>query len=609
MNQTVLKKWEQLNMLEMKINGLKKYLITLWILVCAVQFTYGQGTYKVHSHNDYHQDFPFIEAYINNAASIEVDLFLKDNTLYVTHDESEIKNGRTLSSLYLEPLNELDKNGRLRNVQLLLDLKSSAKPTLKEIQKVLKKYPNLITGEKVSFVISGNRPNPSEYVNYPDFILFDHQNLDDLDKVPLEKVAMISVSFQKFSVWNGYGRMVADELNLVQDAIARAHTFDKPFRFWATPDTKTAWGRMAKLGVDFINTDQPALAYNYLESLDSRNYKGEVKSIYNPKYNFDPNSKPKNIILMIGDGNGLAQISAAMFANKGRLSVTNIRDIGLIKTSSFDDLITDSAAGATAMATGQKTNNRAIGLGPNDEVLKNMVDVASEIGYKTGIITTDAIYGATPSSFYAHVKDRDNTDGILEDLVASELDFFIAGGEGYISKLSTAFRPTTLAEFNDLKTKVAVFLGDEKMPTMQMGRQDMLPKSVKKSMDVLLKNNEPFFIVVEGAQIDNGGHSNNIATIVSEMLDFDETVSEVMKFADKTENTLVLITADHETSGFGIVGGNLENGEVQGDFLTIDHTAIMVPLFAYGPQAHNFQGVYENSEIFSKLKKIMETAN
>ncbi|KAA2218826.1 alkaline phosphatase [Maribacter flavus] len=593
----------------MKFDNLLKHLLTLWILVFALQFSHGQIPYKVHSHNDYHQDFPFVEAYINNASSIEVDLFLKDNTLYVTHEESNIKEDLTLASLYLEPLSELEKNGKLRNIQLLLDLKSPAGPTLKEIQKVLRKYPNLIKGDKVSFVISGNRPDPKDYVNYPDYIFFDHQNLVDLETVPMEKVAIISLSFQKYSVWNGYGRMVEEELNQVKAAITRAHAFNKPFRFWATPDTKTAWARLATLGVDFINTDQPAKAYNYLESLDSRSYKGEVKSVYNPQYKFDPNAKPMNIILMIGDGNGLAQISAAMFANRGQLSITTIKDIGLIKTSAFDDLITDSAAGATAMATGQKTNNRAIGLGPDGEVLLNLVDIASGKGYRTGIITTDDIYGATPSSFYAHVKDRDNTDGILKDLKTSKLDFFIAGGASYIAELGKVFKPITLTEFTNLKNKTAIFLGESKMPTLEMGRGDMLPKSVKKSMEVLSKDGDPFFMVVEGAQIDNGGHSNNVATIIDEMLDFDATVAEVLKFADTTGNTLVLITADHETSGFGIVGGNWEEGEVQGDFLTIDHTAIMVPLFAYGPQAQNFKGVYENSEIFSKINAVLDLNN
>ncbi|MDC6387552.1 alkaline phosphatase [Maribacter sp. PR1] len=577
----------------------------LWI-VLNFHFTFGQEPYKVHSHNDYEQEFPFFEAYINNAASIEVDLFLKNKTLYATHEESEIIEGNTFSKLYLDPLKQMQEKGKLRDVQLLIDIKSEAESTLVEIQNVLKKYPSLITEGKVKFVISGNRPKPADYANYPEYILFDHQSIDDLDSIPLEKVAMISLSFQRFSIWNGYGRMVSEELQTVKGILDKVHAHEKPFRFWATPDTKTAWARLAKLGVDFINTDNPALAHNYLESLDTKIYTGRIKSTYDPKYNFDPNTKPWNIILMIGDGNGLAQITAAMIANKGDLSLTNIKDIGLIKTSSYDDLVTDSAAGATAMATGQKANNRAIGLGPKDEVLNSLVKIASSKGYRTGIITTDAIYGATPSSFYAHVKDRDNTQGILQDLKKSNLDFFISGGGSFETELSDIFKPTTLREFNTLDSRTAIYLGDNKMPTMQNGRKDMLPKSLEKSLNVLSSGKKPFFIVVEGAQIDNGGHSNKVSTIVDEMLDFDAAVAEALTFADKTENTLVLITADHETSGFGIVGGDIQKGEVQGDFLTIDHTAIMVPLFAYGPQAQNFRGVYENSGIFSKINAVLD---
>ncbi|ASV29751.1 alkaline phosphatase [Maribacter cobaltidurans] len=593
----------------MRIKQFLGLVLPVLTLGCIGQFAFGQEPYKVHSHNDYEQEFPFFEAYINDAASIEVDLFLKNNTLYATHEESEIIEGNTFSKLYLDPLKRMQEKGKLRDVQLLIDIKSEAKPTLVEIQNVLKKYPGLIKGGKVKFVISGNRPKPADYANYPEYILFDHQSIDDLDSIPLEKVAMISLSFQRFSVWNGSGRMVAGELDTVQYILNKVQAYKKPFRFWATPDTKTAWSRMAKLGVDFINTDNPALAHNYLESLDTKMYTGEIKSTYIPKYNFDPNSKPRNIILMIGDGNGLAQITAAMIANKGSLSVTNIKDIGLIKTSSYDDLITDSAAGATAMATGQKTNNRAIGSGPKDEVLNNLVNIAFSKGYRTGIITTDAIYGATPSSFYAHVKDRDNTQGILQDLKNSNLDFFISGGKGFETELSHIFKSTTLEKFNTVDNKTAIYLGDNKMPTMKNGRKDMLPKSMEKSLNVLSSGNKPFFMVVEGAQIDNGGHENQVSTIVDEMLDFDAAVAEALKFADKTGNTLVLITADHETSGFGIVGGDIRKGEVQGDFLTMDHTAIMVPLFAYGPQAQNFRGIYENSEIFSKINAVLDLNN
>ncbi|WP_417935559.1 alkaline phosphatase [Flagellimonas amoyensis] len=140
---------------------------------------------------------------------------------------------------------------------------------------------------------------------------------------------------------------------------------------------------------------------------------------------------------------------------------------------------------------------------------------------------------------------------------------------------------------------------------MENGRGDALPKSVKKALEVLGKDKAPFFLMVEGAQIDNGGHSNSTRDIVQEMLDFDQAIAEALRFADAHKNTLVVITADHETSGFGIVGGSMQEGVVQGDFLTVDHTGIMVPLFAYGPQAESFNGVYENTEVFHKILKAL----
>jgi len=451
-------------------------------------------------------------------------------------------------------------------------------------------------------VISGNRPKAKDYKNYPDFIWFDHQNLDELDRIDLEKVALVSVSYKNFSSWNGYGRMIAPDLEKVKTAVTKAKNSGKPFRFWATPDTKTAWARLAKLGVDYINTDQPALAKQYLDKLDGNTFKLEsTVEVYNPKFEYDEHSKPENIILMIGDGNGLAQITSAIIANRGKLTVTGLKNIGLVQTFSADDLITDSAAGATAMATGKKTNNRAIGTGPEGEVLPNLMEVVRKKGFNTAIVSTDAIYGATPSSFYAHRKERDDTSGLIEDLKNSPVDFFIAGGEKNKSSIEDGFATQELKSFNGFKEPIGIYLGDGKAPSVANGRGDTLPKSVSKSLQVLGSKSNPFFLVVEGAQIDNGGHANSTSDIVQEMLDFDSAIAEALKFADTNGNTLVIITADHETSGFGIVGGDLEKGTVQGDFLTVDHTGIMVPLFAYGPQAENFNGVYENSQIFDKI--------
>lgn len=585
---------------------------TVFLLLVALIFfatgkIFSQTGYKVHSHNDYAQELPFWYAYSNGALSIEADIFLKNNELYVTHAENEIEEGNTLKSLYLDQLRNLENSGRLREVQLLIDIKSETYTTLKKLVDVLNEYPELISDGKVKFVISGNRPKPEEYNNYPDFIWFDHQNLDELGTIDLSKVALVSTSYKNYSVWNGYGRMTGPDLIKVQAAINQAKASGKPFRFWATPDTKTAWARLAKLGVDYINTDHPALARQYLDKLDGNTFTMENPvEVYGPKYGYDADSRPTNIILMIGDGNGLAQISSAMIANRGNLTITSLKNIGLSKTASYDDLITDSAAGATAMATGQKTNNRAIGVGPNGERLSNLTEELSKKDFNTAIVSTDAIYGATPSSFYAHREERDDTPGLVEDLKNSRLNLFVAGGEGEKASIQEKYSTTDLSLLNGLNEPTGIYLGGNKALSIANGRGDALPKSVAKVLEVLGSDNDPFFLMVEAAQIDNGGHSNNTKDIVLEMLDFDRAIAEAIQFADSNKNTLIIITADHETSGFGIVGGDLEKGTIQGDFLTVDHTGIMVPVFAYGPGADNFNGVYENTEILRKILNVLK---
>ncbi|MBA4746919.1 MAG: alkaline phosphatase [Muricauda sp.] len=583
------------------------FLVIVGLIFFVTGKIFAQTVYKVHSHNDYAQKLPFWYAYSNGASSIEADVFLRNDSLYVTHAEDEIVKGKTFDKLYLNRLSSLERSGELRPLQLLIDIKSEAYATLGKLEEILRSYPNLIKADKIKFVISGNRPKPEEYKNYPSFIWFDHQNLDELEHMDLSKVALISSSYKNYSVWNGYGRMTALDLEKAKKAIAKAKTSGRPFQFWGTPDTKTAWARLAKLGVDYINTDRPALAKQYLDKLDANTFTlKDTVEVYRPKYAYNTDTKPTNIILMIGDGNGLAQISSAMIANRGKLSVTGLKNIGLVKTASHDDLITDSAAGATAMATGRKTNNRAIGTGSQAEPLTNLVDMVSKKGFNTAIVATDAIYGATPSSFYAHRVERDDTPGLIEDLKSSPLDFFIAGGEKNKKNIEAVFSEQELEHFSDFKRPTAIYLGDNKAPSIADGRGDALPKSVAKALTVLGAKNNPFFLMVEGAQIDNGGHSNSTGDIIREMLDFDQAIAEALKFADADKNTLVIITADHETSGFGIVGGSMKDGIVQGDFLTVDHTGIMVPLFAYGPGAKKFSGVYENTYIFDKILEVLK---
>jgi alkaline phosphatase len=129
----------------------------------------------------------------------------------------------------------------------------------------------------------------------------------------------------------------------------------------------------------------------------------------------------------------------------------------------------------------------------------------------------------------------------------------------------------------------------------------MLTNASMKTLEILNQNPNGFFLMIEGSQIDWGGHDNDAAYVVNEMRDFDRVIGQVLEFARKDGNTLVIVTADHETGGMGLNGGNIEKGEVNAKFTTGDHTGVMVPVFAYGPGSDNFRGIYENIEIFHKM--------
>lgn len=155
------------------------------------------------------------------------------------------------------------------------------------------------------------------------------------------------------------------------------------------------------------------------------------------------------------------------------------------------------------------------------------------------------------------------------------------------------------------KDKVGYFISEGQVPAILKGRGNVLSEAAKNGIEFLHAKNKPFFLMIEGAQIDSYGHENEVSGIVTEGIDFDRAVTEAIKFADDNEHTLVIITADHETSGFSIPQGNLESKMIEGDFTTHDHTATMVPIFAYGPQSQEFQGVYENSDLFGKLLHVL----
>lgn len=228
------------------------------------------AVYKLHSHNDYLQAVPFWEAFANEVESIEADIICFDDELYVAHEKESIIKDRTLVSLYLDPIKKaFELNlGRMKEFQLLIDIKTEPYSTLKKLGEVLSAYEDILIGEggssKVQIVISGNRPEPDEYLGYPDYIQFDYQSIADTADLPLDKIAMISLNFRKLSAWQGTGQLDSGEEEKILEAIKVARSLHKPIRFWATPDNDRAWNKLMELGVDYINTDRPWEARTFI---------------------------------------------------------------------------------------------------------------------------------------------------------------------------------------------------------------------------------------------------------------------------------------------------------------------------------------------------------
>lgn len=600
------------------MKNLKSILFGLLFLFPVLLFA--QQDFKLHSHNDYLRNVPFWEAFGAGAASIEVDVILQNGKLMVAHEVETIKPEWTLRSLYFEPIQEAVKLGMIDrfDFHLLLDSKTEGYSTLEAIIKDAVDFEEILFSKQnptgLKLIISGNRPKPEDYTKYPEWVFFDYQSKTLTSDLPWEKIGMVSLSFRQFSVWNGKGRIVAAEKRKLDEFVALVHSFQRPVRFWGSPDSKSAWKAFYDMGVDYINTDQPAIAQSYLSTLSKNIYLTNTRhSLYQPTFESDGIEMPvNNIILLIGDGNGLAQISAGIFANGGRLNLAQLKNMGLIKTQAADDFTTDSAAGGTAFATGKKANNRALGVAPDGSALPNLPEILAEYQFSSGIITTDQLTGATPAAFYAHHPERDDSDQIAAYLPNSKLDLFIGGGEkAFVSQVpnlkASGFELLDQLDQVGISKagRVGYFSAPGSVPSIEKGRGDLLSKSALGAVTYLQSKNQPIFLMIESSLIDSGGHSNSTSTIVNEMLDFDLVIGEMMKFADENPGTLLIITADHETGGVSIPQGNLETGEVELAYHSDDHTGILVPIFAYGPHSADFRGIYENSEVFDKMMDLV----
>ncbi len=329
--------------------------------------------------------------------------------------------------------------------------------------------------------------------------------------------------------------------------------------------------------------------------------------------------KSLNVILFIGDGMGVAQVYAAYTANHGSLNIFKCPYTGFSLTYPDSGYITDSGAGGTAIACGVKTYNGAIGMNRDTLPCKTILEYAEENGLSTGLVATSAITHATPASFIAHQMARYDYDAIAMDFLYTDIDVFIGGGYNHFMKRSDSVdlllqlknkgynvyvNPTSMQEIKG--NKAAVFTANVHNLPVAEGRGNMLSDATEAAIRLLSKNPKGFFLMVEGSQIDWGGHSNNADYLISEVIDLDKAVGKAMEFAEKSANTLIIVTADHETGGMAIINGNIAEGFYEARFSSTDHTGLMVPVFALGPGAEKFTGVFENTSLFDKIITLLD---
>ena len=325
--------------------------------------------------------------------------------------------------------------------------------------------------------------------------------------------------------------------------------------------------------------------------------------------------KAKNVIVLIGDGMGPAQVYSLILTSPEATAFERFPYSGFSITKSASNEITDSAAGGSAIANGTKSNNGNVGLNADSIPMPSMLEIFAEQGKKTGVVVTCAVTHATPADFLAHNVTRKDNEGIALEISEKEgLDVLIGGGKKYFTERKDSldllgkmwengwniYDSLEQIEDNGAKTMV---LTCRKHIDKAPDRGDFLPKATAKAIE-MLDNENGFFLMVEGSQIDFACHDNDSATLVEEMIDFNNTLNVVLDFAEKDGNTLVVVTADHETGGLTIVDPQGKYTRTDFKWSTGSHSAVFVPVFSYGPGAEKFSGVMDNTEIINRIMQV-----
>jgi alkaline phosphatase len=339
---------------------------------------------------------------------------------------------------------------------------------------------------------------------------------------------------------------------------------------------------------------------------------------------FDREARPRNVALIIGDGMGIGATSTASYllhGPAGGLAVEGAPITGLVRTWAGNTVVTGSAASATAMATGMKTVKKAVSWLPGGDRPISLFEAAKQRGLATGLITTSGLVDATPAAFAAHVETRNQYFEILEQMLASRTDLMIGGD--YLRYRKASRNKDYVELVNDVESAVAgayrVIRNAEDLDTARTPLLALFPArpgsrraygppleiSMRRALQLLSNNQSGFLLVIENEDTDELAHNNDLEGVVRGVAELDAALRVALDFAAERGDTLVLVTADHDTGGPGIVTGWYDEGVATVRWASDDHTAQWVPIYAWGPSAHRFGGVLDNTEIGRTVAELL----
>jgi len=336
-------------------------------------------------------------------------------------------------------------------------------------------------------------------------------------------------------------------------------------------------------------------------------------------------SQARNVILFIGDGMGLGLVSAAsdlLECTGSTPAMIDTPHLALVRSWVADNLAPDSASTGTAMATGFKTRKKAVGVLEDGRVVRNLFEVAREHGRATGIVTTSGVVDATPATFSVHVEWRDDYHEIFEKMLASGTDLLIGGDWTHFSKAKknpAYLKLLAQAEEIGQQNGYQVIRDPSSMDTAELPLLGLFPPrptggnshgpplavTALRAIELLREDPGGFLLLVECEITDEFGHSNDIEEVMRGMRELNDAVAAVLEATERGGETLVVVTADHDTGTLAIVDGDYGEGRATVRWATGDHSSQWLPLFAFGPGAERFTGVLDNTEVGQRIAQAL----